>query len=207
MHAADTVRAALKRAGDRAVDGYFGIETATRVTHDGPEFGASRGGKHYEATNWMAVLWVRHALERFRPRLDESFVEFGAGKGRVVLVVATLPFGSVTGVELSPSLARAARANIARATRPLASPVVSIVEGDMGVYEIPDDLAVAYFYNPSKEPAFREAVSRIAASLDRRPRRFRLIYGNPVKHDVLLEMGFHVVHRPRFLNWNVYAYK
>jgi len=204
---AEAARRAVKVAGDRALDRYLGIESAATVSYESLGFGPSRGDLPYVATNWIALLWLRRTLQRFGPSPQHSFVEFGAGKGRVVVVVAGLPFGSVIGVELSSSLAGVARANIDRNRRRAVSRDVRIVEADMGTYPIPDDLAVAYFYNPSRGPAFRQAIEAIRVSLERRPRRFRLIYGNPVMHHEVVAAGFRFVHAPRFLNWNVYEYR
>lgn len=201
-----TMRAAVKRLGDEALDRWLGIESAAPVPHERLEFGSERGDEPYQATNWLALVWVRHALERFAPSADESFVEFGAGKGRVVLVAAGVPFRSVVGVELSESLAEVARMNIERNRSRLACRDVRIEQTDMAKFAVPDDLAVAFFYNPARGDAFVAAVERIRESLERRPRRFRLIYGNPVMHEELIAAGFQLIHSPRFLDWHVYSY-
>ena len=193
------VRNALLRAGDRALDRRLGFETAGVVTYDALEFDDQRSDKHYQVTNWVALWWAHHVLRRFAPTAEESFVDFGSGKGRVVALAARFPFGRVVGVELSRALARESRDNL-RGTR------VEIVEGDIATYPIPDDLAVAFFFNPSQGEAFTAAADAIRASLDRRPRRFLLLYVNPAMHDHLLERGFRVARRARVVNARAYAY-
>lgn len=206
MGSGTTLRNAAKRFGDEAVDRWLGIDSAAPVPHERLEFGDERADEPYQATNWMALLWVQRTLERFDPTREDTFVEFGAGKGRVVLVAAGLPFGSVVGVELSESLAAVARTNIDRNRSRLVCADVRIEQADMAAFPIPDDMAVAFFYNPGHGEAFLAALAHIRDSLARRPRRFRLVYGNPVMHDEVTGAGFRVAHRPRFINWNVYAW-
>lgn len=202
----EAVRRAIKQAGDVAVDRYLGIDSAGDIYHEDLEFGPEGGDHRYGPTNWLSLIWLRRALERFGPSPADTFIDFGAGKGRVVLVAAGLPFGSVIGVELSPGLARVGQDNIDRNRHRIRSGDVRIVEADMGTFPIPDDLAIAFMLNPSEGPAFTAAVEAIGASLERRPRRFRLIYGNPIMHGQLLAAGFRPVQRPRLLNSTVYDY-
>lgn len=196
----------MRRAWDEAVDRWLGIRTTGLVTYEELEFDAARGDRPYQGTNWLALLWLHHVLRQFGPTPEESFVDFGAGKGRVVALAATFPFGSALGVELSPSLAQVARENVKRGRPPRHGARVDVVEGDMGTFPIPDDLAVAFIYNTSQGPAFTAAAEAIRASLERRPRRFLLLYVNPAMHDHLLEMGFRLVRRARVVNARVYAY-
>lgn len=59
-------------------------------------------------------------------------------------------------------------------------------------HEIPDDLAIAYFYMPFPTSVFEHVVAGIARSLERRPRRFRIIYLEraPTDEDVPGRFGF-----------------
>jgi SAM-dependent methyltransferase len=47
----------------------------------------------------------------------DVFVDVGCGKGRVLVMAAQFPFRRVIGVEVSPTLAAAAAANVARVRR------------------------------------------------------------------------------------------
>lgn len=199
-------RQAVKVAGDRVVDRWLRVETADVVLADDLGYAADGQDEGYEATNWAALLWLAAYLRRLRPGPRDAFMDYGAGKGRVLLLSARLPFGRVTGVELSPALARLAEQNIAENRGRLRARHVSVVQGDMATVPVPDDVTVAYFYNPSRGPALRGAIEQIRASLERRPRQFRLVYVNPQMHETLVDAGFRVVHRVPFAAWRVYAY-
>jgi hypothetical protein len=74
---------------------------------------------------------------------------------------------------------------------------IELVTVDAAQYDIPDDVTVAYFYNPFEGQVFSDVVDRIRASLVRRPRNLRLIYVNPVMHDYLIHSGFRMVREVR----------
>jgi hypothetical protein len=75
---------------------------------------------------------------------------------------------------------------------------VELVTADATDYRLPDDVTVAYFANPFTGDIFRTVIEQLLESLDRRPRRLRLIYRNPVEHDYLMSTGrFRPVRRLR----------
>jgi SAM-dependent methyltransferase len=61
------------------------------------------------------VRTIRQAISAAAVRCeDTSFVDFGCGKGRVLLVAATYPFRRVIGVEFSNDLCETAGENVER---------------------------------------------------------------------------------------------
>jgi hypothetical protein len=66
---------------------------------------------------------------------------------------------------------------------------VEIVTADVLDWPIPDDLSVAYFYNPFVGEIFHTVVTRLIESFDRHPRRLRILYVNPREHQYLLSTG------------------
>jgi hypothetical protein len=61
-----------------------------------------------------------------------------------------------------------------------------VIVADAAEWAVPDDVTVIYMYCPFMGPVFAAAVDRILESLDRRPRRLRLVYLNPYEHNYLL---------------------
>lgn len=140
----------------------------------------------YQASGWS---YLRRALPRTEVDEHDVFVDFGSGKGRVVYQAALYPFKRVIGVEIAPELSEIARQNLERNRHKLACPNVEIVTSDVATFEIPDDMTVAYFYYPFVGETFRRVIDSIIASLDRRPRRVRLVYGLPVMEEYILGTG------------------
>lgn len=110
----------------------------------------------------------------------DVFVDFGCGMGRVLLEAASrYPFARVIGVELVPSLADAATAALSANQRRLRCAEWEIVNVDVLDYPVPDDLTVAYFYDPFTGSVFDAVIARLEESVERNPRRLRLVYLTP----------------------------
>jgi Histone methylation protein DOT1 len=140
----------------------------------------------YQASHWSHLPRV---LSRRDVRPEDVFVDFGSGKGRVVLQAARYPFARVVGVEISGRLNQIAHANLERQRGKLTCKSVELVTCDAATYEVPDDMTVAYFYYPFVGDTFRRVLANIIASLDRNPRCVRLIYVLPVMEEAILESG------------------
>ena len=178
------VLARLRDEADRLLERRHGVDTRGEVGL--AELGVDGDEAHsYKPAAWLTL---RRAL-RGEVGPDDVFVDFGAGKGRVLVLAARLPFKRVVGVELSPQLAAIARANVASQRGRLRCRDVSVVTGDVLDFEVPDDLTVAFFYNPFGGALFETVVARLLASVDRRPRPLRIVYSNPTEHETLMATG------------------
>jgi Histone methylation protein DOT1 len=142
--------------------------------------------QYYKPSHWLAL---RRALPRRDLGSNDVFIDFGSGMGRVVLQAGRYPLKRVIGVELSEELNAIARANLKRDRERLACRDVELVTSDALEYEIPDDVTIAYFYNPFRGDIFSTVIDRLIATVDRNPRRLRIIYLNPTEHDVLMGTG------------------
>ncbi|MEN3314159.1 MAG: hypothetical protein V7605_393 [Acidimicrobiaceae bacterium] len=186
VRARDTVNGHLERRHHINTMGSIQLE----------ELGVGGEGRNrYEPSEWMVL---RRVLPRREVGADDVFIDVGSGMGRVVFQAAGYPFKRVIGVELSEELNRVARANIENNRDRLFCRDVELVTADATDYRLPDDVTVAYFANPFTGDIFRTVIEQLLESLDRRPRRLRLIYRNPVEHDYLMSTGrFRPVRRLR----------
>jgi SAM-dependent methyltransferase len=110
---------------------------------------------------------------------DDVFIDFGCGMGRVLLEAARYPFRRVVGVDIAPAFIEVARAVVARNRERLACSDVELVAADVLDYEVPDDVTVAYFADPFEQQILDTVAHKLLASLQRRPRRLRVIYFDP----------------------------
>jgi SAM-dependent methyltransferase len=141
--------------------------------------------KNYAPVGYRSFLAARRLL-RVRPG-EDVFVDYGAGKGRVLILAATLPFRRVLGVEVRPDLAAAARGNLRRAARRLRCPEVEILEASAEDLGVPDDATVLHFFDPFAGPILERLVDEIAASLERRPRGITILFADDHHFAGLLE--------------------
>ena len=174
-----------RRALTGPVERRLGVETAAPV--DLEDLGVAHPDRaRYEPSSVLSVLRGLRAVEGGR---DDVFLDYGSGKGRVLLAAARRPFARVVGVEIAPELCEAARANLAADARHRRCGAVEVVCADVTTWDVPDDVTVAFMYNPIAGDAFDAAVDRLLASIDRRPRRVRLVYNVPIEEQRLLATG------------------
>lgn len=169
-------------AEDRALDARLKVSTDEQAGPRPARIGSANAihGADYAPT---PARLFRHMLGQIPEALDDfAFVDFGSGRGRVLVLAAGQPFRSVTGVEFASRLHRDAQANIAhcglvRRARSL--------HMDAAHYEIPEDPCVLYFYNPFDAPVMRRVLGRIAKSHARNPRPIYLLYYDPAHADLI----------------------
>ncbi len=164
------------------IDRRAGIETAR--THNRSElgYGPTECGA-YEPSRWLALP---AALPRNTVGPDDVFLDIGSGKGRVVLQAARrYPFRRVIGIEVSAELNAIARANLATSRPRLRCQDVQLITGSATAMTVPDDVTIAYLYNPFRGTVFDLAVDRLVDLVERRGRGLRIVYLNAVEHDRL----------------------
>lgn len=119
-----------------------------------------------------------------------SFIDFGSGKGRVLLVAAEFPFKEVIGVELSQELHDIALRNLARfpSTARRAGMVRSI-QGDVVSCELPQSDLVCYFYNPFGPPIMEKVADRLIAHHQQHGYSVMIIYVDPRHREIFERTG------------------
>jgi hypothetical protein len=117
----------------------------------------------------------------FDPR-EFVFVDFGSGKGKVLMLAAHYPFRRVVGVELWEDLHRIALQNIASfRERPDCASEVVPLRMDAAEFPLPEEPLVLYFFNPFPEEILSRVLSNLEASLARAPRRVYVLFYAPVR--------------------------
>lgn len=154
----------------------------------------------------------RHVLPAVLSRRDvtdrDVFLDAGSGMGRVVLQAALkYPLRRVIGVELAAELHHVAVRNLERNRHRLRAADVELTHCDIGRFEIPDDVTIVFLYNPFKGQILRDFASRLVESVDRAPRRVRVLYVNPEDEESLTASGrMLLARRRRAGRWRVHEY-
>ncbi len=110
-----------------------------------------------------------------------TFIDFGSGKGRALLMASDYPFRRIVGVELLPDLHRAAQENVRR-YRSASQRCFDIEprQGDAREFVLPPGPCVLFLFNPLPEPALMRAVANLRALLQQVQRPVYIVYHNPV---------------------------
>lgn len=130
-------------------------------------------------------------LQRTNPQPIEKtvFLDIGAGKGRAMLLASQFPFLRVEGVELNPSLAAIANANISLWRKDTIADALSPIHlhhGDATTHPLPLEPTLAFLFHPFELPLLRRFLRHIERSQTAHPVPFDLIYANS-EHDSCLD--------------------
>lgn len=149
--------------------------------------------EHPERTRYEPAPWLilRRILSPLEVHDDDVFIDYGSGKGRMLFLAGRYPFRRVIGVEISDRLNAIARGNIERSRRRLRCKDVEVITADAAQFVLPDDVTVVFFNNPFTGDIFKAVVDQLVASVERRPRRLRIIYAHyrQPEVDALLQTG------------------
>jgi hypothetical protein len=117
---------------------------------------------------------------------DFIFIDVGSGKGRALLMASDYPFRRILGVELFPDLHRVAVENIrvykSQLQRCFA---IEAQQGDARKFVFPPEPLVLYLFNPLTEAGLTELLANLERSLKENPRRFYVLYHNPLLERLL----------------------
>ena len=116
---------------------------------------------------------------------DYTFIDFGSGKGLVLLLASSYPFRRIIGVEFSPQLHRIAEQNIRNYQNPSQQcRNIELLVSDVVDYRIPAEPEVLYLFNPFNEKVMEVLVANIRRSLEVQPRPVIIMYKNPIANAV-----------------------
>jgi hypothetical protein len=145
-------------------------------------------GHDYRPTPCKIFEWTLAAIDSDFSKL--TFVDHGAGKGRVLLLASEHPFAAVGGIEFAEELHDNAVMNIAQYPRSrMKCRNVECVLDDAAEVGPPPGESVHYFFNPFSREVFAEVLLNLEASYRKRPRRFYLILVDPIALDLVDRSG------------------
>lgn len=122
--------------------------------------GEVRHATRYEPSSALTVHQEIDGLGIVADRF--SFIDFGSGKGRALLVAAEFPFRDVIGIEFSGELHEIARANLEKLPAALrVGGRVRSLHANVLDAELPAENLVCYFYNPFGEPVVNQVAKRL----------------------------------------------
>lgn len=142
----------------------------------------------YEPINYYSAGWL---FDQLQPAdIQTGFLDVGCGKGRVLAMAAAYGFRQVTGIDFSPKLYAAAVSLTAMLETRHAGLSIRVHCVNARYYIIPDTTGVIFLFNPFDAPMMEEFIARVQESLQRKPRRLKVLYANPQCKQLWLDAGF-----------------
>jgi SAM-dependent methyltransferase len=122
------------------------------------------------------------------------FIDIGCGKGRAVLLAASMPFRDAVGIELHPGLAETAQANLDRwrqLGRVATDTTIQCGDAPATLLPLLSGPVLLYLYNPFRAPVLHALLGTIVAQGQRLTAPVDILYLYP-EHDDVFE------HFPQF---------
>ncbi|HKB97872.1 MAG TPA: class I SAM-dependent methyltransferase [Terriglobales bacterium] len=136
-----------------------------------------------EGNDYAAIEPVRfrHVLAGFGIAFENyTFVDFGSGKGRALLLASEFPFKRILGLEFSPELHGIAEENIRRySSATQKCQYIQSLNVDFAGYALPPEASVLFFFHPCRTRVLSEVVAGIGRSLLSHPRPLYIAYVAP----------------------------
>lgn len=171
---------------DRRFDRRFAVDTAGVLLlpeiHSDPRFNG------YSPTPHSFFSRLLHQVD-----IDYSqftFIDFGCGKGKALLLASKLPFRRIVGVEVSSVLIGVAAENLKTYRGTTKCKTVQLVCSDARDFQLPEEKVLCYFWDPFEADVMQTIVENIRNSLAAAPRDIYVVYFMPVHRKLFDEADF-----------------
>ena len=195
---------------DGSIDRKFGTDTSGYIALENLaiESKNTKDGIWYEPMSAKIFSQIMGTLNINWRAFD--FVDFGSGKGRVLLLASSYGFKNIVGVEFSEELHKIAAKNAALWSRGVKKRSnIETLHKDATEYAIPNGPVVLFFYSPFMGRTMARVLDNISKSFKENPREIVIaFYGaNLETIDLLRKTGFHereLTFRPDWAHFNKY---
>jgi hypothetical protein len=182
----------LEQRGFARFDRTHGTETIGHIQWDNLKslyHVDQEAGVGYRSANMRIV---KHALNSLPiDYKDYIFLDFGSGKGSVLLFASDFPFKKIIGIEIFEALHCVAQKNISIYTGSQQKcQSVSSLCMDALEYEMPHEPLVCFLFNPFPKEIIKMWLENVRRSFAEHPRPIWIIYLRPLASSFLDECGF-----------------
>jgi len=183
------------------IDYIFKIDTEDDVSLQ--SLGFDKGtGNLYQGTPWH---YLPSIINYLKVSNTDVFIDYGSGKGRVLLFAGRYEFKRIIGVELSKELIDISKNNLRSCKKMLRCKNFDLVNKNVIDYEVPKDSTIIFLFNPFPIEIINCVIENIKKSVSQFPRFVRLVYHNPVYAEHIERLhGLIRINKITFTNLNLY---
>ena len=167
------VRESIDRIVDNYYEMYFNVDTKGYVHIEDLEI------DHHESIGYGTVYYryMINTLSNLEvDTANSTLLDFGCGKGRVLVYAASCQYQKIIGVELS-KIIEIARENIKKMKHRKTRDVL-LEQCDAQNFKIPSSVNIIYFYNPFVGLSLEKVIENIHLSYKNSPRKIYMIFFN-----------------------------
>jgi 16S rRNA G966 N2-methylase RsmD len=148
-----------------------GVIERSTLGYDNPVY------NYYVPTPYSTLFKIFRQIKETIP--EGTFIDYGSGMGRVLIVASTYSFRKVIGIELSHDLNNIAKDNVKKSISKLRCKNIDIIEADAKTYFPPKHITHFFLFNPFGNEILKCVLNNIHDSLIDNPRDVIIIYLPP----------------------------
>lgn len=176
---------------DKMYDKKRGIETCklafiTELSDDPVDFSGFFIDELYGALP-ITLFDAIHSPANHLSRTDATYVDIGAGKGRMIILAAEKGYKKILGIEYVPSLAQTGIENCEIALKGMDDVTWANEAIDATTMKYPDTDLIVFLNNSFDRPMFDDWLNNLIKDLKANPRDMTLIYNHSICSHVLDE--------------------
>lgn len=161
------------RTIDNCFEAYFHVDTKGMISKE--ELGIDlTESVEYSSVSYRHIIHLLNMLHV--DKTTSTLLDYGCGKGRVIISAAAYHYKKILGVELA-DIITVARDNIDRMKHRRTINVV-FEQCDAKDFSVPSDVNIIYFFNPFTGSLLDNVASNIYSSYRKNPRKIYVIYLN-----------------------------
>ena len=142
----------------------------------------------YQASNYYLIEKAFDYLGN--EKVNSGLLDYGCGKGRILIVAAHYGFRSITGIDFSRHFCIEAEANVEKIASKFPGTEFNVICADAAFYKIENYQNTFFFFNPFDEVVLLKVVKNMLSSLKEFPRKIFVVYINPLHKEIFLSAGF-----------------
>ena len=166
----------MQRSLDRSFDRQWGTDTTGVIPLRDLSITSPHvvDGAWYEPASGKVIAQIMAYLPvDFR---HFTFIDFGSGKGRILLIATAYGFARIIGVEFALELHQIALRNVEIWKRRQQPGNIEPLHMDAVEFPIPSDPLIAFFFSPFKHTTMEQVLANITTSYRQQPRPIALLF-------------------------------
>jgi predicted RNA methylase len=181
----DNIRGSIKYGSNT----FIPVELKNLTVTKGDIKAASR----YEAVSFYMLENLFTAFRKISG--ENSIVDLGCGKGRMMMVAPHFGFVNITGIDFAKEVCEQATANMKIKEKQFPGIEWKVLNQNVEDYDIGSNDSVFFMFNPFTSQVLKRFLKKLDASCEEFPRTTYFIYASPQHQQALLDNGYAVIYQ------------
>jgi len=174
------IRECYHRLSNNYYEKYFDVNTEGSISAEA--LGYDHESHHYSALNYIHIFAMLNKLPV--DKNISTLLDYGCGKGRVIITAASYQYKKIIGVERS-NLINFAENNIDK-MKHRNTMNIELKLCDAIDFKVPSDVNIIFFFNPFEGLTLKNVIRNIYSSYKDIPRKIYIIYFNNDHFDKII---------------------